>query len=210
MTVRHPPGRAGRTWLRGRLETAQRGMQLMQRRHDLLRREERRLATLESMTRAEWDQRCRTAERWMARALVLGGREALTRGNVERTTVATVRWQSSMGVTSPGEVVTQLGPAPELTGPAALGPAALGYRDAIDAAVQHAASAAALIQVRAELESTGRRLRAIRDRLVPRLEEALRTLELQLDEIEREEILRARWARDEHRDGRGAAREGGG
>jgi len=186
-------------------------MQLMQRRHDLLRREERRLATLEGLTRAEWDQRCRTAEGWMARALVMGGREALARGQLEQgTTVATVRWQSSMGVTSPGEVVTELGPVPELTGPAALGPALDSYRDAIDAAVQHAASAAALTQVRAELDSTRRRLRAIRDRLVPRLEEALGALELQLDEVEREEILRARWARAERGDGRRAVREGEG
>ncbi|MGZ4682785.1 MAG: V-type ATP synthase subunit D [Acidimicrobiales bacterium] len=194
MTVRHPPGRAGRSWLEERLGRARHGVALLQRKRDVLRREELRLETLHERTGAEWERCCREAERWMVRALVLGGREALGRARLDgSTTTAAVRWESSMGVTYPGEVVTSLGPPPSVSGPAALGPATDAYRAATEAAVQHAASVAALSRVRAELTSTSRRLRGIRDRFVPQLEETLRALDLQLEEIEREEITRRRW-----------------
>jgi len=54
-----------------------------------------------------------------------------------------------------------------------------------------------LTRVRAELLATRRRLRGVEDRLIPRLEETLRLTELSLDEIEREEGLRLRWAHPE-------------
>jgi vacuolar-type H+-ATPase subunit D/Vma8 len=167
---------------------------LLQRKRDVLRREELRLATLHDRTAADWERRFHEAERWMVRGLVLGGRQAVSQASLgDGGTRATVRWESSMGVTYPGEVVTSLGPRPSLVGPAALGPATDAYRRATEAAVQHAASIAALTRVRAELDATNRRLRGIRDRLVPRLEETLRSLDLQLEEIEREEIMRTRW-----------------
>jgi vacuolar-type H+-ATPase subunit D/Vma8 len=45
-----------------------------------------------------------------------------------------------------------------------------------------------------ELVDTRARQRAIENRLVPRLTEALRSLEARLDEFDREENLRLHWA----------------
>ncbi|MBK9181003.1 MAG: V-type ATP synthase subunit D [Acidimicrobiales bacterium] len=195
MSLRHPPGRAGRLWLHDRLRTARHGAELLRRKEDVLRRDERRLAALEERTGAAWERRCRDAEAWAVRALVLGGREALERAALgDGHAQADVRWRSSMGVTYAGEATCRL-PAPTaLGGPSALALAADAYRIALDAAVQHAAAADAHARVAAELTATTRRLRAVRDRWVPRLDEALQALDLRLDEAEREEVVRVRWA----------------
>jgi vacuolar-type H+-ATPase subunit D/Vma8 len=47
----------------------------------------------------------------------------------------------------------------------------------------------------AELQATQRRLRGIERHRVRPLQDALRTLDLQLEELEREERVVARWAR---------------
>ncbi len=195
MSLRHPPGRAGRLWLHDRLRTARHGADLLRRKQDVLRREERRLAALEERTGAAWERRCRDAEEWVVRALVLGGREALERAALgDGPAEADVRWRSSMGVTYAGEASCRL-PAPTaMEGPSALGFAAQAYRLALDAAVQHAAAADAHARVATELAATARRLRAVRDRWVPRLEAALGALDLRLDEAERDEVVRVRWA----------------
>jgi V/A-type H+-transporting ATPase subunit D len=46
----------------------------------------------------------------------------------------------------------------------------------------------------AELTHTRTRQRAIDNRWIPQLENALRILEMQLDELDREENVRVRWA----------------
>ena len=114
--------------------------------------------------------------------------------------VLRVGWRTSMGVRYPDEVALALPPAP--AGIAAIGSAALtqatgAHRAALGAGVRYAAATAALTRVRAELLATRRRLRGVEDRLIPRLEETLRLTELSLDEIEREEGLRLRWAHPE-------------
>jgi V/A-type H+-transporting ATPase subunit D len=45
-----------------------------------------------------------------------------------------------------------------------------------------------------ELAHTRTRQRAIDKRWIPQLEDALRVLEMQLDELDREENVRVRWA----------------
>ncbi|MEQ4725890.1 V-type ATP synthase subunit D [Nonomuraea sp. B19D2] len=70
----------------------------------------------------------------------------------------------------------------------ALVPAKDAYRDALRAGLEHAIAADAARIVAAEAASTNRRIRALKDRLLPLLEEALAAIELSLDEMERADI----------------------
>jgi vacuolar-type H+-ATPase subunit D/Vma8 len=79
-------------------------------------------------------------------------------------------------------------------GSSALSFAADAHRRALAAAVQHAAISRAVAMLAAELTHTRTRQRAIDNRWIPQLENALRILEMQLDELDREENVRVRWA----------------
>jgi vacuolar-type H+-ATPase subunit D/Vma8 len=68
------------------------------------------------------------------------------------------------------------------------------YGEALDAGVKHAAAQAAHRRILAELGRTRRRLRGLEARAIPAYEEALTLLELQLDENEREDLIRTKWA----------------
>jgi len=194
MPVRPPPGRAGRVWLADRVEVARRAAELLDRKQQLQRREQRRLAALSERTGEEWSASAREADRWCARALVGGGRDDLRRaGGRVLAAQAELTWTSQAGVTYPATATTLLPPFPPLGGDVALVQAAEAYRRALDAAVQHAAASAALTKVAAELAATSRRLRAIRDRWLPDLQAGLSQLDLRLDETEREEITHLRW-----------------
>jgi len=105
-----------------------------------------------------------------------------------------IDWQTSMGITYPGDVRCVPAAQPDLTASAALTPTMRAHHRALDAAATHAATRTALARLDAELATTRRRRRAIGDRLVPRLESDLRMLELDLDEQDREEALRVRLA----------------
>ena len=176
---------------------AGRAAQLLGRKQQLLRREQRRLVALSERTGDEWSATARQADSWWARALVSGGRDDLRRaaGRVGAAEVD-LTWTSQAGVTYPATATTRLPPPPPLGGDVALIEATEACRRALDAAVQHAAASAALAKVDAEVAVTTRRLRAIRDRWLPELEDRLRQLDLHLDETEREEITRLRWTQE--------------
>jgi V/A-type H+/Na+-transporting ATPase subunit D len=109
----------------------------------------------------------------------------------------TVAWAGVMGVRYPVEATCHLPEASDADrgpGTTALVEAAAAYRAAIQTAASHAAATAACRTVDAEVTATRRRLRAIADRWVPRLETALRELSSQLEETERAETVRLRWA----------------
>ncbi len=196
MPGRPPPGRAGRLWLVERVETARRAGQLLEHKQQLLRRERRRLAELAERTGRDWQELAVDADRWNTRALVTGGRDELRRAGVAAGTAQVhLDWTTQAGVTYPSAATTTLPPPPVCAGTSALTQAAAACRRALAAAVEHAAAASALARVDAELVNTVRRLRAIRDRWLPQLEAQLAALNLHLDETEREEITRLRWAR---------------
>lgn len=196
MPGRAPPGRAGRVWLAERISVARRAAELLDQKQQLLRREQRRLAELADRTGRDWRALAVAADTWNARALVAGGRDELRRAaSVAGTAEARIHWASKAGVTYPSTASTDLPPFPALAGTPALTHAADACRRALDAAVRHAATATALSLVEAELAATVRRLRAVRDRWLPQLEAQLGKLDLRLDETEREEITRLRWAR---------------
>ncbi|MFD0746175.1 V-type ATP synthase subunit D [Phytohabitans flavus] len=58
----------------------------------------------------------------------------------------------------------------------------------------HAAAAAAYRAISAEVTATQRRRRALTQRWIPRLDEALRDQTQRLEEAERAEAIRIRWA----------------
>jgi V/A-type H+-transporting ATPase subunit D len=176
---------------------ARRGAELLDSKQRALAAEQRRLAPLAAAAQREWEDAARAAERSLARAAVMGGERQV---EIARRTGApgadlTVRWQTVLGVTVP--VDAELGAFPDLppTGAsAALLAAAEAHRAALGAGVRAAALAGALARVEDDLRSTALRRNAVEHRWIPAHEAALRRLELTLEELEREDGTRVRWA----------------
>lgn len=193
-----PPGRAGRLWLLGRLTSAQRSLELLDRKQQLLQRELLGLAARHEEARRLWDETCAEAERWGLRAAVLGGDDdlAMTAGAVAGGGRVELAWSNTMGVRHPGDVRYEPAALPPLEAAAAngaTGPAADAYAAALAAAVAYAALDRSLQVLGAELAATRRRRRAIERRRIPALEEALAQLLQRLDELERGEQVVAHW-----------------
>jgi V/A-type H+/Na+-transporting ATPase subunit D len=201
MPERVPPGRAGRLWLMDRLETARRGMQLLDKKQQLLQREYRRLALLARDRRRGLESACTQAAQWAKRATMLGNRSeiAVIAGSIAGRAGAKISWRNTMGVVHPEEASCVLPevPATELAASnGAMAPCAAAHRRALELAVGVAVAENALARVGEELQATQRRHRAVERRRVPALTEALQRLELQLEELEREDRLVSRWVRN--------------
>ena len=206
MKVRHPPGRAGRPWLAHRLEVARRGAELLAEKQRALLRERARLEPLVAQARSDWEQRAREAERWLARAAMLGGERQL---NYAPATLAqlTVGWRTILGVRCPADPQLKLPPERGLVragATAAVYSAATAHQRALEAAVNVGVVERALELIERDLRATTLRRVAIERRWIPAHERALAALELSLDEVEREDSARV------HRilgsDGSGVAR----
>lgn len=201
MPLRVPPGRAGRTWLARRLEIARGGAEVLDEKRRVLLREQLRLAPVVAEAQAEWEGLAADAAVWLARATVLSGprRLRLARPQAEERAELHVRTRRTPGVSFPESPKLRL-PAPldvaRVGGSAALGEAETAHRRALEAAARLSVARLALDRVVSELDATTLRLRAIEHRWIPRHERALAVLEVALDEGERQEALRARWAAD--------------
>ncbi|UZG55242.1 V-type ATP synthase subunit D [Rhodococcus opacus] len=207
-----PPGRAGRLWLEHRLSTAQRGADLLDHKLRILRAERERLTVQRDRTAAAWEAASREADTWLLRAALLGGERSVRLAAT--CTPATVRiiWDQSMGVRYPCETICTVPDtspdAPPATN-AALVAARDCYRRVLQAAVQQAAVETAQRILQVQETATRRRLRAIEDRWIPRLQEALAAVQFELDEEEHTDGVRLRWAannpagaeRDSHSEG---------
>jgi len=198
---RVPPGRAGRLWLLARLDAARRGRELLDRKQQLLTREQQRLALLADERRKVWEEACADAQRWSLRAAILGGTAttALFAGAVAGRATVDVRWRNTMGVTHPDDAhcaFPALAPAVAVAGNAALAPAAQAHRKALEAAIDAAIAATARERIEDELRATQRRLRGLERHRIPGLERSLHELQFRLDELEREERVVTRWARE--------------
>jgi V/A-type H+-transporting ATPase subunit D len=192
-----PPGRAGRLWLRRRQAAAETG-----------RRTARRTAAAAAPGAGAVHPAGRTnrqglgahlleANRWLLRAALIGHRRAIRLADDGATADVQLHWNTVMGVRYPTAAsITPPPPSPTSPSPgtAALVQAAAATQPALQAAVQHAAATAALRAIDAELAVTRRRLHAINDRWLPRLAAAATTARLELDEQERAEAARLRWA----------------
>ena len=188
-----PPGRAGRLWLTRRLQVARRGADLLDRKLRILQAELSRFREAEARTAAEWDRCCADAERWLLRASMIGGERAVRLAADGQPATVTIPYTVTMGVRHPA--------SPACLSPAAVtwdGPTLTQTRQAhvaaLAAAVQHAAAAEALRVVEVEVLATRHRLRAIEDRWIPRLEQALTEVTFALEEQELADAARLRLA----------------
>jgi V/A-type H+-transporting ATPase subunit D len=204
-TLHVPPGRAGQLWLAHRREVARRAVDLLDQKLRILRSERLRRSLVEERTRAAWAAAVRDADAWQLRLAQLGAQRALRLGRSSEPAGVEVRWDQVVGVRYPAHVVVHE-PA-DTEGPDGPGGSAVLTETrrrmavAVAAAAQQAAALAALRTLEAQEAATRRRLRSIRTRYLPRLEATLRDVEVALEEDERSDILRLRWAA-----GRGSGR----
>jgi V/A-type H+-transporting ATPase subunit D len=192
-----PPGRAGRLWLQHRLSTAQRGADLLDHKLRILRAEREHLALERDMMAAAWDSASREADTWLLRSVLLGGQRSVRLAAAPAPAEVRILWEQSMGVRYPAEATcTVPAPAPDAPPPgnAALVAARDCYRRAVVAAVRRAALETAVRVLEAQEVATRRRLRAIEDRWIARLQQALADLQFKLDEDEHNDAVRLRWA----------------
>ena len=192
-----PPGRAGRVWLERRLDVAHRGIGLLETKLRILAAEEQRFDLLVQRTRRTWESSVAEAEVWMSRARVLSGRRGARFAAPPPSARVDVHWQATMGVRFPAGArvhVAEAGPDAPTPDCSALALARDAYAQALTAAAEYAAAAAAQDAVHAEVTATRRRLRALERRWTPLLTDARRTLADSLEESEREDGVRLRWA----------------
>ncbi len=188
-----PPGRAGRLWLQRRLAVARRGADLLDRKLRILQGELAGLRAQAARTAAEWERRSAEADRWLLRASMLGGERAIRLGADGLFADVSVSYGATMGVRHPVGATCVM-PAPAAwSGPALTG-AREAHRAALAAAVRHAAAAEALRIIEAETVATRGRLRAVRDRWIPQLEQALADVTLAIEEQELADAARLRLA----------------
>jgi vacuolar-type H+-ATPase subunit D/Vma8 len=198
VALRLPAGRAGRLWLLRRIDAGQRGDEVLDQKRQALVREELRFRQEAGSAEAEWRRAAAEARAWLGRAALLGGERGLGLASFYAGTPAEVEvtWRNTLGVVHPDEA--RVAPPAETAagslGTAALAPAAAAHRRALEAAARVAAASAGHRRIAAELAPTARRLRTIERRWLPEHERSLRALELRLDEEEREESGRIRWA----------------
>lgn len=194
--IRVPPGRAGRLWLERRLGTAQHASELLKEKLAILNHEEQRLAQRAVEGAEEWRRLCAESETWTLRAAVLSSRRALRIASDGTSAQADIAMGLTMGIEHPVSGAVRLERQQDLpvTSSAAVTQAEEAARTAVEAALSAAVAFAALRTLRREMASTRRTLRAVEQRWIPRLSSALAEVRLELDELERAEGLRHRWA----------------
>jgi len=200
-----PPGRAGQLWLVHRRQVALRAVDLLDQKLRVLRSERVRRSLVEERTRAAWEAAVRDADTWQRRLAQLGGQRALRLGTARHPAEVHVRWEQVVGVRYPAFADLRLpeeadGAGVDGSASAVLLETRRRMAAAATAAAQQAAALAALRTLEAQEAATRRRLRSIRTRYLPLLETTLRDVEVVLEEDERADVLRLRWAA-----GRGAA-----
>lgn len=198
MAERVPPGRAGRLFLRGRLDSARRSVDLLDRKRQLLRREIDAMAERRDEARRRWSEASVDADAWGQRVAVLGGFSGVAAAAASIAGAATVEvgWVNTMGVRHPGAAHCELPELAPLAMASTLATACAldAYRRALTAAADLAVAEDAMSRLGEELVATDHRLRAIEKVRVPALDTALTRVEFQLDEVERAERVTARWS----------------
>ncbi len=198
MALRIPPGRAGRTWLVARLELAARGAELLDRKRQVLLREQQRLRNELREAQDAWNVAAADVAQWTARAAILDGsvRLELLARHVPGQAAIELSWSNLMGARLPVVERIELPETPPLSPLGASSAMVLldrACRTAALAAVRCAAAERAEAEVSEELGRAVRRLRALEDRWIPQHERALAQLDLWLDESQREQAARVRW-----------------
>jgi V/A-type H+-transporting ATPase subunit D len=186
-----PPGRAGRLWLVQRLAVARRAADLLDRKLRVLAAELDRARATAERTGQEWDTACREAQHALLRAVLLGGERAIRLADGGADAQVTISYTVTMGARHPAGAQYAIGEPDSWDGAAVAG-ARRACRAALAAAVGHAAAAATLAVIEAETNATRHRLRAVRDRWIPGLSQALAQVGVALEETERDDAARLR------------------
>ena len=192
--LRVPPGRAGRLWLERRLAIARRGADLLDRKLRILQRELAETRDSAARTAREWTRSCAEAEEWLLRSALLEGQRGSRLAAPGELAEVQISYTMTMGVRHPAGGAYSPPRTPVPWAAPAAAEARRACAAALEAAVRHAAAASALRILDAETTTTRQRLHAIRDRWIPRLEEARAELELTFDELERADAARLRMA----------------
>ena len=100
-TIRVPPGRAGRLWLRARLDVAERGVSLLEQKVRILGDERRRLRALTEDTGRDWERAYLEARTWTLRATLLGGQRSIQHATPDNPATVTVTSTTTMGIRYP-------------------------------------------------------------------------------------------------------------
>jgi V/A-type H+-transporting ATPase subunit D len=189
-----PPGRAGRLWLDRRLVAARRAADLLDRKLRILRAELSALQETAERTNRDWHQAAAEADRALLIAAVLGGQRAARLATGAGLASAEISFTTTMGISHPVDGTLSPPPGPDPWAGNPVHQARQAHRRALAAAVRHAAADRAVRVMEAEATATRYRLRAIRDRLTPRLEQARAQVVLAIDELERADAARLRQA----------------
>jgi len=198
MALRIPPGRAGRTWLIARLEVAQRGAELLDRKRQVLLGEQARIRAEADRARQDWNEAAARVETWSSRAGIIDGAarlELLARHARDRASLE-LSWLNFMGARIPHTDAVDVPEPPAVSALGGSSAAVLLARascEAARAATRFAIAERAESELSAELGRAARRLRALRERWIPQHEQALAALDLALDEGQREQAIRVRW-----------------
>lgn len=190
-----PAGRPGRVWLRRRQAVATRGAGVLEEKLRILVAEEQGVALRADRAGLAWQDAVRELDRWSTRAALLAGRTGLRPGTAGRRSEVDVDWRLTMGVRYPVAATCRVvADVAAPAGSAAVLQAAAAAGRAVRAAAEEAVARTALAAVRAEIATTRRQLRAVTLRWMPRMAAAEAALAVALEDQEREEQLRLRWA----------------
>ena len=190
-----PPGRAGRLWLRRRLETAARGVDLLERELTALNRLHEDAAETVTRTGAEWRRLATAARDAQVRAQLAVGPRGIRIGLPDPLARVEISWTTTMGVRYPADARCTAPPDPRAVDcSATVTLARTAHTAALQAAARHAAATTAEQILAAQVDTTRQRVRALRRRWLPQLTDALRRREIELEEQERQERIAARRA----------------
>jgi V/A-type H+/Na+-transporting ATPase subunit D len=190
----HLTGRIGRYMSQRRLETARRAVDLLDRKLRILMVEQERCRLQAARTLETWQRRATEAERRATVVAMLGGQRTIRLATPVRPARLAIDWAQVMGVRYPVSVVTDTLVAQPPPVGSAVAAAHAAVRAALLAAADAAAAAAAARTIDNEVSETRRRRHAIADRRIPQLEGVLHTLIQRLEEDERADTVRLRWA----------------
>lgn len=198
MALRIPPGRAGRTWLIGRLEIAKRGTELLDRKRQALLREQGRVRAEATEARRAWHEAAAQVALWTGRAAILdgAGRLELLARHVHDEASLELSWSNLMGARIPSVGLISIAKTPPLSALGGSSAAVLlagASCEATRVAARYAVAERAELELSTELSRAARRLRALQQRWIPQHERALAQLDLALDESQREQAARVRW-----------------
>ncbi|WNM24982.1 V-type ATP synthase subunit D [Demequina capsici] len=187
-------GRAARLRVQRQLGVARHGVELLERKQRIVAAEHERLLLRSDGLGEAWGHAARAALEWAERAAALDGWDAIDAASPLARARVTITEGHVMGVDFPDDAAVDVPPRRPTGAGASVSYAAEAMAHAVRAAAIHAATRRAAATVAQELYATRTRRRAVEHRWVPHLESELTRIERALDELEREENLRVRWA----------------